>query len=36
MMMISRLKQNQKYPGADEEKEECTDYVKEDEDNENN
>lgn len=35
-MMMSRLKSNRKHPGIDEYMEECPDYVKEDEDNENN
>lgn len=35
-MMMSRSKPNRKHPGADEYMEECQDYVKEDEDNENN
>lgn len=35
-MMMSRSKPNRKHPGTDEYMEECPDYVKEDEDNENN
>ena len=34
-MMMSMSKSNRKHPGIDEYMEECPDYVKEDEDNEN-